>query len=75
MRNRSIIVSAGVACAAVLTGLTFLFADATTSCALAQSSSCAAACRAAHNDCRIATKGSPSCDAQFQACLQDCRKK
>jgi len=34
--------------------------------------SCAASCRAQHNQCRIATKGSPSCDAQLQACMQRC---
>jgi hypothetical protein len=34
--------------------------------------SCAANCRAQHNQCRIATKGSPSCDAQLQACMQRC---
>lgn len=34
--------------------------------------SCAASCRAAHSQCRIATKGSPSCDAQLQACMQRC---
>jgi hypothetical protein len=33
---------------------------------------CAANCRAQHNQCRIATKGSPSCDAQLQACMQRC---
>jgi len=33
---------------------------------------CAAQCRDQHNRCRIATKGSPSCDAQLQACLQGC---
>jgi hypothetical protein len=75
MRRRSIFLAAGLVCVAALTGMAVLFADATLSCASAQSSSCAAACRAAHNDCRIATKGSPSCDAQFQACLLDCRKK
>jgi hypothetical protein len=34
--------------------------------------SCSAACRTAHSQCRIATKGSPSCDAQLMACLQRC---
>ena len=41
-------------------------------CAFAQSSSCTSACRAQHSQCRIATKGSPSCDAQLQSCLQGC---
>ncbi len=37
--------------------------------------SCAAACRSAHNDCRIRTKGSGRCDAQLQRCLQRCLKR
>lgn len=37
--------------------------------------SCAASCRAAHSQCRISTKGSPSCDAQLQSCLQGCLSK
>lgn len=36
---------------------------------------CAASCRAQHNQCRIKSKGSPSCDAQLQACLQGCLKR
>jgi hypothetical protein len=39
---------------------------------LAQSGACTSACRAQYNQCRIATKGSPSCDAQFAACMQRC---
>ncbi len=34
--------------------------------------SCVAQCRAAHSQCRIASKGSPSCDGQLQSCLQGC---
>jgi hypothetical protein len=34
---------------------------------------CASACRNQHNQCRIATKGSPSCDAQLTQCLRGCR--
>jgi hypothetical protein len=75
MRTRSIAVCAGLAGFAAIAVLSALFADAGTSCALAQNNACASACRAAHNDCRIATKGSASCDTQFQACLQDCRKR
>jgi hypothetical protein len=33
---------------------------------------CTEACRAQYNQCRIATKGSASCDAQFAACMQRC---
>lgn len=38
----------------------------------AQGGACTASCRAQHNQCRIATKGSPSCDAQFAACMRSC---
>jgi len=37
--------------------------------------SCGAACRNAYNQCRIATKGSSSCEAQFTSCMQRCRSK
>ena len=33
---------------------------------------CAGQCRAHHNQCRLQTKGSPSCDAELQDCLQRC---
>jgi hypothetical protein len=36
---------------------------------------CAASCRSAYNQCRISTKGSPSCEGQFTSCMQSCRKK
>lgn len=39
---------------------------------VAQDSSCANACQAEHDRCRVATKGSPSCDAARQRCLQAC---
>lgn len=39
---------------------------------VAQSSGCAESCRAQYNQCRISTKGSPSCDAQFAACMRRC---
>ena len=41
-------------------------------CATAQSSSCRSICLSQYNQCRITTKGSPSCDAQYQSCLQAC---
>lgn len=41
----------------------------------AEANSCAANCRAQHNQCRISTKGSPSCDARLQQCLQSCLKR
>jgi hypothetical protein len=43
--------------------------------AAAQGNVCVAACKSSHNQCRIATKGSTSCDAQLQSCLQSCLKK
>ncbi len=37
---------------------------------------CADRCRAAHNQCRIETKGaSPVCDSRMQACMDGCRPK
>jgi hypothetical protein len=75
MRNRSFLMLAGVSCIAALTGIAVAFTDASTSCAKAEGNACVAACRAAHNECRIATKGSSSCDAQFQACIQGCVRR
>jgi site-specific recombinase len=43
--------------------------------AAAQGNACVATCKSSHNQCRIATKGSASCDGQLQACLQGCLKK
>lgn len=34
---------------------------------------CASSCRSAYNQCRIQTKGSPSCEGQFTRCMQGCR--
>lgn len=39
---------------------------------VAQDSSCANACQAEHDRCRVQTKGSPSCDNARQRCLQSC---
>jgi hypothetical protein len=44
-------------------------------CAEAQGNACAAQCYAQHNQCRMATKGSPSCDAQLTACLRGCSSR
>jgi hypothetical protein len=41
----------------------------------AAANACASACRNAYNQCRIATKGSPSCEAAYTNCMQRCRKK
>ena len=37
--------------------------------------SCANACQSQHNQCRVATKGSPACDEARQRCLQACIAK
>ena len=34
--------------------------------------SCANSCQAQHDQCRVSTKGSPSCDLARQRCLQSC---
>jgi len=39
---------------------------------VAQDSSCAGACQVQYDQCRVQTKGSPSCDAARQRCLQAC---
>ena len=41
----------------------------------AVANSCAAACHAAHSQCRVAQKGSPACDAQLTQCLKGCAGK
>jgi hypothetical protein len=41
----------------------------------AAADSCAASCRSSYNQCRISTKGSPSCEGKFTSCMQGCRKK
>lgn len=41
----------------------------------ASANQCASACYAAHNQCRVASKGSPSCDAQLSRCLSGCGRR
>ena len=36
---------------------------------------CGESCRAAYNQCRIATKGSAACEAAFTSCMQQCIKR
>jgi hypothetical protein len=72
--HRQALVAAGLLLGALLAGAA-LFGDANSSCALAQGNACASACRSAYSDCRIATKGSSSCDAQYQACLRGCARR
>ncbi len=67
-RRRNIrFVLAAVAAAAALTGLA-----GDTTCVFAQSASCRSVCLQQYNNCRITSKGSPACDAQYQTCLQGC---
>ncbi|KAB2941802.1 MAG: hypothetical protein K8F92_18385 [Hyphomicrobium sp.] len=33
---------------------------------------CGAGCKSAYNQCRISTKGSPSCEIAFTRCMQSC---
>jgi hypothetical protein len=62
-------VGAVAVAAAVLTGLGLVSIDQ------ASANSCLAGCQSARNNCRIATKNSPSCEQEFTRCLQGCRKK
>lgn len=39
---------------------------------VAQDGTCANSCQTQHDQCRVATKGSPTCDAERQRCLQAC---
>lgn len=57
-----------VAAMAVLT-LTFAASQG------ASANQCGASCRNAYNQCRISTKGSPSCEAAFTRCMQSCIRK
>jgi hypothetical protein len=40
-----------------------------------QGPTCASECQTQHNQCRVQTKGSSSCDAQRQRCLEVCLQK
>lgn len=69
-RTRQVVVALAALVAVVGVALT----DAHNAPTCAQGNACVSSCRAAHNQCRIATKGSASCDAQLQACVQACVK-
>ena len=75
MDRTSFVIRVGSVLAVMFVGLAAVIADAGQSCAFGQGNACASTCRSAYNDCRIATKGSASCDAQFQACLQGCVRR
>lgn len=42
---------------------------------LVQATSCASECQTQHDRCRVQTKGSPSCDAERQRCLEICLQR
>jgi hypothetical protein len=54
-------------CMVLLAGISLLGPES------ASAASCGAQCKKAFNQCRISTKGSPSCDKQFTKCMQRCR--
>ncbi|MEM7777868.1 MAG: hypothetical protein AAF732_19940 [Pseudomonadota bacterium] len=41
----------------------------------AKAGACSNACRAAYNQCRIATKGSSRCERSYRACLRRCIRR
>jgi hypothetical protein len=57
---------------ALLIGTVAIHAPLSSSVAPAESGACTSSCRAQYNQCRISTKGSSSCDAQFAACMRSC---
>ncbi len=61
--------------ALLLVAAASLIAGALLSPAPATANQCAQQCQAQHNQCRIQTKGSPSCDAALTQCLAACRGK
>jgi hypothetical protein len=75
MRTKTFLLPALSAFASAIGILAIVVGDARSSCVYAQGNACASTCRAAYSDCRIASKGSPSCDAQFQACMQSCQRR
>lgn len=66
-RTGRILLAAAVLAGAALAGL-----PGESTCVLAQTPSCRSICLAEYNKCRLATKGSPTCDGQYQVCLQTC---
>ncbi len=74
MHSETLIAAAGLFVITALTAIALLLTDANVSCAFAQGNACASSCRSVYNECRISTKGSSSCDAQYQACLRSCVK-
>lgn len=60
---------AGAIGAAVLAALALVSVDRVTA------GDCGSGCRDAYNQCRISTKGSPSCESKFTSCMQGCIRK
>jgi hypothetical protein len=60
-------ISVAVLAPLLIVGMGTLLSDA------ASANQCAARCYAQENDCRRATRGSPSCEAELTRCLQACR--
>jgi uncharacterized membrane protein len=71
--SRGSAIAAAAVVAAILAATAGLSTTITS--AAAQGNACVAVCKSSHNQCRIATKGSASCDGQLQSCLQGCLKK
>lgn len=67
LKRLTIACGATLALGAVVMGASLLFVGDT-----ASANQCANACYAAHSQCRVSTKGSPSCDAQLSRCLSSC---
>lgn len=70
MRKFMIVGGVTLALAAALFGMSQIVARDS-----ASANQCASACYSAHNQCRIANRGSPSCDAQLSRCLAGCGRK
>ena len=72
MLNRNIPWLAGIAVALGATLLALAGDSSGVSAQLVGAASCRSACLAQYNQCRMSTKGSPTCDAHYQSCLQAC---
>ncbi|HWK32655.1 MAG TPA: hypothetical protein VNR51_03110 [Hyphomicrobium sp.] len=62
-----------VVCAVALTAM--LFAIGLASVDRVAAGQCGGSCRNAYNQCRMSTKGSPSCEVAFTKCMQSCIKR
>jgi hypothetical protein len=62
--------AAGAVAGALLAGLSLMATNSAEA-----EGGCGESCRAAYNQCRIATKGSSACEAAFTGCMQRCIKR